>query len=82
MEKYDSEIINNSKISLKEINKQIKLFSNFTLKEREKIIGLQPKRADIILAGALIVETILEIFNIDQLIVSDRGLRQGFFVNR
>ena len=41
------------------------------------IVGLQPKRADVILAGACIVRTVMEKLGPDSLTVSDRGLRHG-----
>ena len=46
-----------------------------TLAERQKIPGLPPKRADVILAGAAIYETIMRRFNFSHLSISTRGLR-------
>ncbi|RYZ65183.1 MAG: Ppx/GppA family phosphatase, partial [Proteobacteria bacterium] len=43
---------------------------------------LQPQRADIILAGACIVRTVLAAFGKESLTVSDRGLRHGLLVER
>ena len=39
--------------------------------------GLQPARAEVILAGAAIVRTVLDKLGVDSLTVSDRGLRYG-----
>lgn len=47
------------------------------LEERKKIQGLHPKRADIIVAGAAIFSTIMEILKAREIIVSARGLRYG-----
>ena len=44
--------------------------------------GLQPKRAEVILAGACIVRTVLDKLGRDSLVVSDRGLRHGLLVER
>ena len=44
--------------------------------------GLQPKRAEVILAGACIVRTILTLLGLDAFTVSDRGLRHGLLVER
>ena len=49
---------------------------------RRAIPGLQPKRADVILAGACIVRTVMEKLGKDELTVSDRGLRHGLLVER
>ena len=46
------------------------------------IVGLQPKRADVILAGACIVRTVMEKLGQASLTVSDRGLRHGLLVDR
>jgi exopolyphosphatase/guanosine-5'-triphosphate,3'-diphosphate pyrophosphatase len=43
---------------------------------------LQPRRADVILAGACIVKVVMEKLGKDRLSVSDRGLRHGLLVDR
>jgi exopolyphosphatase/guanosine-5'-triphosphate,3'-diphosphate pyrophosphatase len=53
-----------------------------TVETRREIVGLQPKRADVILAGACIVRTIIDKLGKDSLTVSDRGLRHGLLVDR
>ena len=49
---------------------------------RGAIVGLQPKRADVILAGACIVRTVMDKLAQSSLTVSDRGLRHGVLVDR
>ena len=49
---------------------------------RRSIVGLQPKRADVILAGACIVRTVMEKLGQDTVTVSDRGLRHGLLIDR
>ena len=49
---------------------------------RRTIVGLQPKRADVILAGACIVRTVMEKLGQDTVTVSDRGLRHGLLIDR
>lgn len=50
------------------------------LAERRKIIGLPPERADVMLMGALIYESVLKHFQISTLRVSTRGLRYAALV--
>lgn len=48
-----------------------------TLEERQKIIGLPPSRADIILMGVAIYEAVMAHFGFEDLYVTTRGLRFG-----
>jgi len=52
-----------------------------TLKKRQKIEGLDPKRADIILAGAIILEQAFEKMAIDSMTVSGFALREGVILD-
>ena len=82
MVKYDPKIIQGSQMSLEEVKRQIDLYKDKTIEERKQIPGLQPKRADVILAGAGIINTIMEIFMIDSFTISDRGLRHGLMFDK
>jgi len=52
-----------------------------SLEERRKVPGLNPWRADIIVAGAAIVETLMQELALSELRVTDRGLRDGLLVD-
>ncbi|PYV39383.1 MAG: exopolyphosphatase, partial [Acidobacteria bacterium] len=52
-----------------------------TVKKRQKIDGLDPKRADIILAGAIILEQIFEEMHMDSITVSGFALREGVILD-
>ncbi|OQX70720.1 MAG: phosphatase [Candidatus Cloacimonas sp. 4484_275] len=82
MEKYNPEIIQGSTMELEEVERQIELYKSKTIEERKNITGLQPKRADVILAGAAIVKTIMKTFGKDSFIISDRGLRHGLMYDK
>jgi exopolyphosphatase / guanosine-5'-triphosphate,3'-diphosphate pyrophosphatase len=45
--------------------------------DRLRIAGLDPKRADIIAAGAILVSSIVREFDLQELVISDFGLREG-----
>jgi exopolyphosphatase/guanosine-5'-triphosphate,3'-diphosphate pyrophosphatase len=49
--------------------------------ERRKMPGMNPRRADIIVAGISIVVAILEALDRDELIVCERALREGVVVD-
>ena len=48
-----------------------------TVEERKSMIGMEPKRADVILAGSLIFWRALEVFGFEKVLISTRGLRYG-----
>ena len=79
---YDADVVQGTVLDCAEVDRQIELFRSRTLEERRHIVGLQPQRADIILAGACIVRTVIAKLGCDSLTVSDRGLRHGLLVER
>ena len=52
-----------------------------TRAERGKVPGIKPERADIIVAGALVVEAVLEAGGFEAIEVSEAGLREGVFLS-
>jgi exopolyphosphatase/guanosine-5'-triphosphate,3'-diphosphate pyrophosphatase len=48
---------------------------------RAKLPGLDPKRADIILGGALILEQVFEEFDLERMVYSDYALREGVLLD-
>ena len=50
-------------------------------KDRAKLPGLDPARADIILGGALLLEQVFVALRIDTMVVSDYALREGVLVD-
>jgi exopolyphosphatase/guanosine-5'-triphosphate,3'-diphosphate pyrophosphatase len=79
---YDSEVVHGTVLDRAEVNRQIELYRTRAAEQRREIVGLQPARAEVILAGACIVRTVLEKLQSDELTVSDRGLRHGLLVER
>jgi exopolyphosphatase/guanosine-5'-triphosphate,3'-diphosphate pyrophosphatase len=79
---YDAEVVQGAVLDRSEIDRQIELYRTHSLDERREIVGLQPQRADIILAGACVVRTVLGKLGKDSLTVSDRGLRHGVLDQR
>jgi exopolyphosphatase / guanosine-5'-triphosphate,3'-diphosphate pyrophosphatase len=82
LSKYDPDVIQGSELERSEVERQIKLYQTRSAEDRRTIVGLQPKRADVILAGACIVKTVMEMLGQDSLRVSDRGLRHGLLIDR
>jgi len=82
MAKYDPDVIQGSTIERSEVERQIEMYRSKTIDERRAIVGLQPKRAHVILAGTCIVKIVMDKIGKDKLPVSDRGLRHGLLIDR
>jgi exopolyphosphatase / guanosine-5'-triphosphate,3'-diphosphate pyrophosphatase len=82
LSKYEPERVQGSVIDRAELDRQIELYRTRSADARRQITGLQPKRAEVILAGACIVRTIMEKVGKTSLSVSDRGLRHGLLIDR
>ena len=82
LEVYDPDVVQGAVLERGEIDRQIELYRTRTAAERREIVGLQPNRAEVILAGACIVRTVLDLLGRDALTVSDRGLRHGVLIDR
>jgi exopolyphosphatase/guanosine-5'-triphosphate,3'-diphosphate pyrophosphatase len=79
---YDPDVVQGTVLDRAEIDRQIELYRSRDAAGRRSIVGLQPKRAEVILAGACIVRTVMDKLGQDRLTVSDRGLRHGVFAER
>ena len=79
---YDPEIIHGLALSVFDVEEHLALLQAKPIAERKKIVGLEPRRADVILAGAMIVSNIMKKINAAEVIISDRGVRHGFLIDR
>ncbi len=79
---YDPEIVQGTVLERSEVDRQIELYRTLDADGRRTIVGLQPARAEVILAGALVVRTVMEKLGQGSLTVSDHGLRHGVLVDR
>ena len=79
---YDPAIIQGSVINRGELDRQIERYRSLPTEARREVVGLQPKRAEVILAGACIVRTIMDKLGCTSLTVNDRGLRHGLLLER
>jgi exopolyphosphatase/guanosine-5'-triphosphate,3'-diphosphate pyrophosphatase len=65
-----------------DLKREVDMLCTLPLEERKKVPGLGPERADIIIAGAAIVQTILEELELDEIrVVSERGVREGLLID-
>ncbi len=65
------------RVTIEQVEARAAALAQRTVAERRGIPGLEPDRADVILAGAIIQARALRRLNADAVIVSVRGLRYG-----
>jgi len=79
---YDADAVRGTVLDVAEVDRQIELYRSRSAEDRRAITGLQPGRAEVILAGACIVRAALGALGRGSLTVSDRGLRHGLLIER
>jgi exopolyphosphatase/guanosine-5'-triphosphate,3'-diphosphate pyrophosphatase len=79
---YDPDVVQGTVLDRAEIDRQIEQYRTRDADGRREIVGLQPARAEVILAGACIVRSIIDKLGCDSVTVSDRGLRHGVLIER
>jgi exopolyphosphatase/guanosine-5'-triphosphate,3'-diphosphate pyrophosphatase len=77
MDPYDGVRIHGSRLELDVISDLARRLARLPLAERKGLPGLEPRRADVIVAGALLVERFVAWSNKPGIVVSDRGVRWG-----
>ena len=75
--RYSHGDVHGSCLTRAEACRQIGLYQENAVAERKKIVGMDPKRADVIFAGAYLIERLMAFFHADKVIVSDQGVRYG-----
>ena len=72
---FDRDRIESTRVSRSRLQKDLESLWQKTLAERQKLVGIPPKRADVILTGMAIYEAIMTQFGFDEVRISTRGLR-------
>lgn len=79
---YDPARVHGSRLGDAALDAQIARLTGATQAQREKMAGLDPRRADVILAGALLLRQVVRMAGVPEVRVSDRGIRWGLFFER
>lgn len=74
--------LRNYDLSLADIQAATKRLCALTLEQRRRVPGINPERADIIIGGSAILQTVMETVGASSIRISDRGLREGIIVDR
>ncbi len=77
LQHYSHSDVHGSRLTLDELRRQVSLFQQKSVAERKGMVGMDPKRADVIFAGACLIERIMKFYRAEHVIVSDQGVRYG-----
>jgi len=81
LEEYRPDKIEGYTILREKVRDILYNLSAMSLDERKKVPGLQPGRADIIIAGTVILESIMDVLAIQQLTITGHDLLYGIIKN-
>jgi len=73
--------LRNLRVPAKEIHRLRKRLVAMDMQQRLRTQGLEPKRADIVVAGAVLLDTILQRLETDEITLCDLALREGLILD-
>ncbi len=73
--------IRNYPLRYSDLQETVSVLSGLGLEARRNVPGINPERADIIVAGAAILDEIMSSFGADIIRISDRALRDGIMID-
>ena len=77
MEVYDSARVHKTVVSHETLERVATMLAMLPEEERKCVVGLEPKRAGVIVAGMLILECVLDVLGQDSFTVSESDILQG-----
>jgi exopolyphosphatase / guanosine-5'-triphosphate,3'-diphosphate pyrophosphatase len=77
LQKYDMKRLNGHKLEFKNILAIQEKFCRLNLKDRKKITGMEPERADIIIGGTAILIEIMKSLKLQHITVSENDILDG-----
>ncbi|MBN2029669.1 Ppx/GppA family phosphatase [bacterium] len=76
-DRYDPNRVNGYVMSLEDLEDSMDQLLSVPISERKRLLRFDPARSDIILAGSMILKTILLAGKFKEVMISDQGLRLG-----
>ena len=77
LSEYDPERVHGHGISTRAAREQTLRLAALPLEERRALPGLEPERADVIVAGGAILTEILAFYDLDEVVASERDILHG-----
>lgn len=80
MEVYDSARVHGSMVSLVELEAVTQRLASLPVREREQVVGLDPRRAPVITAGMIILEEVMRAAGVCEFTASESDILQGMIL--
>ena len=77
LEEYDRDLVHGSKLTADDLSQQLERLAAVPVAERRELRPLDPERAPVIVAGAVIAHEALTFFGLDALEISERDILDG-----
>jgi len=77
LEEYDPERVHGHRVPARSVERQLDRLAALPLAERRLVAGLEPERAPVIVAGAVIVRQVLRRYGLDAIEASERDILDG-----
>jgi exopolyphosphatase/guanosine-5'-triphosphate,3'-diphosphate pyrophosphatase len=77
LDEYDRESVHGSRLSAAELGEQLDRLAAVPVAQRRELRPLDPERAPVIVAGAVIAREALSFFGLDELEISERDILDG-----
>ncbi len=74
---YDPERVHGHRLSAAAVDQQLERLAALPVAERRQVPGLEPERAPVIVAGAVVLREVLTHFGLDELEASERDILHG-----
>ncbi|MGL5052325.1 MAG: Ppx/GppA phosphatase family protein [Cetobacterium sp.] len=82
MNNYPLELLHNYKVDIDGVTSIVNSLKDMNFKEKQDIQGLSKARADMFVGAAIAVEEVLKYFELENLIISGYGIREGVLYER
>lgn len=80
METYDSDRVNGSVVTLSQLEAIEADLASKTLEGLQHVVGLDPRRGPVIVAGMIILEEVMRVASVDSFIATESDILEGMIM--
>jgi exopolyphosphatase/guanosine-5'-triphosphate,3'-diphosphate pyrophosphatase len=80
MRVYDSARVDGAVVTAADLQATLERLAALPLAQRKQVVGLDPGRAPVMVAGLIILQEVLRAFNLTQFTVSESDILQGILL--